>query len=142
MVTVNCFNMYHTLTVVSALYIVEFILSQQRVRAIQLPLFNISVMSAVFHTYLTFNILIISVVFLLFVYSSHIGDILVTILTQIAVEHVFDTQSDQTKVYIVCNCCFVAKYTALLIQCKDKFVRNQDNESIWRDMSTQGLVFM
>ena len=44
-------------------------------------------------------------------------------------------RSSQTKDYKISICYFYAKHTALRRKSKDWLARNQDNVSVWKDMS-------
>ena len=59
----------------------------------------------------------------------------------------FQTFAGHVTVPLICNywfylyLLFLAKHTALRIKCKDWLARNQDNVSMWIDMSIHGLLF-
>ena len=66
---------------------------------------------------------------------------MVSMLASSAVDRGFKSQSGQIKDYEIGTCCFSAKHTALKIKSKDWFLQNQDNVSVWSNMSTHGLLF-
>jgi hypothetical protein len=53
----------------------------------------------------------------------------------------FAAQSGQIKDFKIGICCFSAKHVALVSKSKDWLALNQDNVSMWSDMSTRGLLF-
>ena len=55
-----------------------------------------------------------------------------------AVDRGFEPRSGKTKDYKIGICCFFSKHTALRNKCKDCLVLNQDNVSVWGDMSNCG----
>jgi hypothetical protein len=56
-------------------------------------------------------------------------------------DRVFESRSDQTKHYNIGICCFSSKHASLKRKSKDWMARNQDNVSVWSDMSIRGLLF-
>jgi hypothetical protein len=56
-------------------------------------------------------------------------------------DRVFESRSDQTKHYKIGICCFSSKHASLKRKSKDWMARNQDNVSVWSDMSIRGLLF-
>jgi hypothetical protein len=54
----------------------------------------------------------------------------------------FESRSCQTKDYKSGICCFSDKHAVLKIKSKHGMARNQDNASMWSNMSTRGLVFL
>jgi hypothetical protein len=54
---------------------------------------------------------------------------MVNLLASIAVDRGFEPRSGQTKDYKCGICCFSAKHAALMRECKDWLVLNQDNVS-------------
>jgi hypothetical protein len=47
----------------------------------------------------------------------------------------FESRSGKKKDYNIVICCFSAKHAALRRKIKDWLTRNQDNVSVWGDMS-------
>ena len=72
---------------------------------------------------------------------NRIGGIMVSVLTSNVVDRGFELQSGQTKDYEIGICCFSAKHAALRRKSKDWLSRNQNNVSVWSDMSTRRLLF-
>ena len=66
---------------------------------------------------------------------------MVTVLASSVVDRGFEPRSGQTKDYKIGICCFSAKHAALRRNSKDWLARNQNNVSVWSDMSTLGLLF-
>jgi hypothetical protein len=66
---------------------------------------------------------------------------MVSVLASSAVDRGFEPRSGQTKDYEIGICCFYAKHAALRRKSKDWLARNQDNVSVWSDMSSRGLLF-
>jgi hypothetical protein len=66
---------------------------------------------------------------------------MVSVLASIAVYRGFEPRSGQTKDYKIGICCFSAKHAALRRKSNDWLARNQDNVSVWGDMSIRGLLF-
>ena len=66
---------------------------------------------------------------------------MVSVLASIAVDRGFEPRSGQTKDYKIGICCFFAKHAALRRKSNDWLARNQDNVSVWGDMSIRGLLF-
>jgi hypothetical protein len=66
---------------------------------------------------------------------------MVSVLASIAVDRGFEPRSGQTKDYKIGICCFSAKHAALRRKSNDWLARNQDNVSVWGDMSIRGLLF-
>ena len=64
---------------------------------------------------------------------------MVRILASSVVDRGFELRSGQTKDYKIGICCFSAKHTTLRGKSKDGLARNQNN--VWSDMSTHGLLF-
>jgi hypothetical protein len=56
-----------------------------------------------------------------------------------SVDRGFETRLGQVKYYQICICCFSSKHSALRRKSKDWLARNQDNVSVWGDMSIHGL---
>jgi len=54
---------------------------------------------------------------------------------------VFELRSSQTKEYEIGIYCFSAKHAKLRRKGKDWLARNQDNASVWGDMSIRWLLF-
>jgi hypothetical protein len=73
--------------------------------------------------------------------SIRIGDVMVSVLAESAVDHGFEPRSGQTKDYKIGICCFSAKHAALSRKSKDWLARNHNNVSEGSDMSTRGLLF-
>ena len=61
----------------------------------------------------------------------HIGDVMVSMLTSIVVDHGFETRSGRTKDYRIeiGICCFSAKHVALRRKSKYGLARNLNNVS-------------
>ena len=66
---------------------------------------------------------------------------MVSVLAASAVDRGFEPRSGQTKDYKIGICCFSAKHAALRRKSNDWLARNQDNVSVWGDMSIRGLLF-
>ena len=66
---------------------------------------------------------------------------MVSLLASSVVDRGFEPRSGQTKDYKIGICCFSTKHVALRRKSKDWLVRNQNNVSEWRDMSTHRLLF-
>jgi hypothetical protein len=66
---------------------------------------------------------------------------MVSVLASSAVDRGFEPRSGQTKDYEIGICCFYAKHAALRRKSKDWLARNQNNVSVWSDMSSRGLLF-
>ena len=64
-----------------------------------------------------------------------------TVFASSVVDRVFEPRSGHTKDYKIGICCFSAKHTALRRKSKDWLARNQNNVSVWSDISTRGLLF-
>ena len=62
---------------------------------------------------------------------------MVSVLALSAVDRGLGPRSGHTKDYTVVICCFSAKHTALRSKSKDWLARNQNNVSVWSDISTQ-----
>ena len=71
---------------------------------------------------------------------NHIGSVMVSVLTLSAVDHRFESWLGQTKDYKIGICCFSAKHAAWRRKSKDCLGWNQDNMSVWGNMSISGLV--
>ena len=67
-------------------------------------------------------------------YVSCIGGVMVSMLASSVVDRGFDGVNPKTI------CCFSAKHTALRRKSKNWMARNQDNVSVWDDMSIRGLL--
>ncbi len=67
---------------------------------------------------------------------------MVNMLASSAVDRGFEPRSGQTIGYKIGICCFSAKHAALRRKSKDWLSRNQDNVSVWDDMSIRGLLFL
>jgi hypothetical protein len=65
---------------------------------------------------------------------------MVSVLTSSAIDCGYELRSCQTKEYQICICCFSAKNAALRRKNKDWLARNQNNVSVWSDISTQWLL--
>ena len=52
----------------------------------------------------------------------------------------FERRSGQTKDYTIGICCFSAYHAALRRKSKDWSARNQNNVSVWSDISTRPLL--
>jgi hypothetical protein len=66
---------------------------------------------------------------------------MVNVLASGAVDPGFKLRSGQTKDNEIDMCCSSAKYAALRRKSNDWLARNQNNVSVWSDMSTRGLLF-
>ena len=71
-------------------------------------------------------------------YVSYISGIMVSVLASSAVDHGLEPRSGQVKDYEIGIFCFSAKHTTLRRKSKDWLAQNQDN--VWGDMSTRGLL--
>jgi hypothetical protein len=80
-------------------------------------------------------------VFCLFWSLNCIGGVLFSVLASNAIDHGFNPRSGQTKDYKISICCFLAKHAALRSKSKDWLARNQNNVSVWSDMSIRRLLF-
>jgi hypothetical protein len=65
--------------------------------------------------------------------------VMVSVLASSAVERWFESRSGQTKDYKIGICCFSAKHAPLRRKSKDWLAQNQNNVSVWSDMSICGL---
>ena len=70
-----------------------------------------------------------------------IGCVMVSVLDLSAVDLGFETRLGQTNDYKIGIWCFSAKHVALKSKNKDGLAWNQDNVSMWSNMSTQVLLF-
>ena len=70
-----------------------------------------------------------------------IGGVMVSVLASIGVDCGFEPRSGQTKDYQICICCFSFEHTVLRSKSKDWLAWNQDNVSVWDNMSIHGLLF-
>ena len=70
-----------------------------------------------------------------------IGDVIVSMLASIMVDHGLRGPISQTKIYQIGICCFSAKHAALKRKSKDWLALNQDNVSKWGDISISRLLF-
>jgi hypothetical protein len=66
---------------------------------------------------------------------------MIRVLASSAVDGGFKCRSGQIKDYKIGICCLSAKHTALRRKSKGWLARNQNNVSVWSDMSTRGLLF-
>ena len=66
---------------------------------------------------------------------------MVSVLGSGAVDHGFEPRSGQTKDFKMDICCFSVKHASLRRKSKDWLARNQDNVSLWSDMSIQVCCF-
>ena len=66
---------------------------------------------------------------------------MVSVLVSSAVGRGFESRSGQTKEYKVGSCCFSAKHATLRKKSEDGLVRNQNNVSVWSDMSIREQLF-
>jgi hypothetical protein len=64
---------------------------------------------------------------------------MVSVLPSSAVDHGFEPRSGKTKDYKIGIRCFSAKHAVLRRKSKDWLALNQDNVSMWGDMSIRGL---
>ena len=69
------------------------------------------------------------------------GDLMASVLASSAVDRGLEPRSGQTKDYKIDMYCFSAKHAELRRKSKDWLARNQDNVSVWGDMSIRGLLF-
>ena len=69
------------------------------------------------------------------------GVIMISMLALRAVDRGFEPRSGQSKDYEIGICCFSAKHAGLRRKSKDWLALNQDNVSMWGDMSIRGLLF-
>ena len=72
---------------------------------------------------------------------DRIGGVMVSVLASSVVDHGFEPPLGQTIDYKIGFCCFFAKHVAVRRKSKDWLARNQDNVSMWVDMSIHGLLF-
>ena len=72
---------------------------------------------------------------------NRICGVMVSVLASGAVDPGFELRLGQTKDNELGICCSFAKYAALRRKNKDWLARNQNNVSVWSDMSTRGLLF-
>jgi hypothetical protein len=70
-----------------------------------------------------------------------IDGVMVSILASSVVDRGFVPRSGQTKDFEIGICCFSSKHTALRRKSKDWLAWNQNNVSVWGDMSTCRLLF-
>jgi hypothetical protein len=63
---------------------------------------------------------------------------MVSVLASSAADRVFESRSGKTKDNKIGNCCFSAKHAVLRRKSKDWLVQNQNNVSVWGDMSICG----
>ena len=61
---------------------------------------------------------------------------MVSVLASNAADRGFEAWSVQTKDYNIGICCFFAKHAALRRKSKDWLAGNQNNVSMWSDIST------
>jgi hypothetical protein len=73
--------------------------------------------------------------------KHRIGAVMVSVLASSAVDRWLEPRSGQTKDYKIGICFFSAKHAPLRRKSKDWLARNQNNVSVWSDMSTRGLFF-
>jgi hypothetical protein len=66
---------------------------------------------------------------------SRIGGVMVSVLALRAVDRGFESQSGQTKDYIIGICCFSAKYAVLRRKRKYWVAWHQNNVCEWNDIS-------
>ena len=71
----------------------------------------------------------------------HICDVMISVLASSAIYRGFESRSGQTKVYEIGICCFSTKKVAVRSKNKDWLAQNQENVSVWGDMSIYGLLF-
>jgi hypothetical protein len=67
---------------------------------------------------------------------------MVSVLPLSAVDRGFEPRSGKTKDYKIGICCFSAKHAVMPVlrrKSKDWLALNQDNVSVWGDMSIRGL---
>ena len=69
--------------------------------------------------------------------TDHIDGVMVSILISSVVDNGFKLRSGHTKDYKIGICCFCTKYTVLKSKIIDWLAWNQDNVSMWCDMSTR-----
>ena len=66
---------------------------------------------------------------------------MVSVLATSAIDCEFEPRSGQTKEYKIGVCCYSAKHAALRRKSKDWLARNQNNVTVWSDISTRELLF-
>jgi hypothetical protein len=66
---------------------------------------------------------------------------MVSMLALSVVDRRFEPRSGQTKDYKIGMYCFIARHAALRRKSKHWWIRNQNNVSEWKGMSTSGLLF-
>ena len=64
-----------------------------------------------------------------------------SVLASSAIDRGFEPQSGQTKDYKIGICCLYSKHAAWRSKSKDWLTRNQNNVSLWSDMSIHRLLF-
>ena len=72
---------------------------------------------------------------------NRICGVMVSVLASGAVDPGFEIRLGQTKNIELGICCSSAKYAALRSKSKDWLARNQNNVSVWSDMSTRDCCF-
>ena len=75
------------------------------------------------------------------IFSNHIGDLMVSMFISKAIDCGSEPWSDRTKDCKIGISCFSAEHIALGSKNNDWLARNQDNVSEWSDMSTRGMLF-
>ena len=66
---------------------------------------------------------------------------MVRVFVSSEVDRGFKHLSVQTKDYTIGSCCFSATHVPLMRKSKDWLNQNEDNVSVWGDMSIRGLSF-
>jgi hypothetical protein len=74
-------------------------------------------------------------------YKHRIGGVTVSVYISSAVDRGFEPRPGLTKDNKIGMCCFSAKHVAIRSKSKDWMARNQNNVSMWSDMSIRGLLF-
>ena len=67
---------------------------------------------------------------------NRIGGVMVSVLASSEVDRGFEPRSGQTKDYDIAICYFSTTHAALRRKSKDWLAWNQNNVSVWSDMST------
>jgi hypothetical protein len=72
--------------------------------------------------------------------KKRIGGVMDSQFASSVVDREFETRLGQAKDYKLGICCFSAKHAALRRKSKNWLALNQDNVSVWDDMSIRGLL--
>jgi hypothetical protein len=66
---------------------------------------------------------------------------MVSMLASSTVDRGFEPRSGKTKDYKIGICCFSAKHGALMSKSNDWLAQNQNNVSVWGNMTIRELLF-